>query len=598
MLDLALTWGEIKEYVERKGRWQVTRTAQTICIALVVAFSGSAIALAPDQQKKRAANVKAELSRYEHRVLAYDASSLPPREKDFLRKMLVAATLVGEINMLQIDPRDLEYMADVQKSGSEDDKMLFHRNQGPWCLESEDPLCNALASLPPKKIGWAFWPDGMNESLLSEMERQLNGNDLMSPFTYVVKEGDRYVAVPFIRSSVISGRMKRLAEVLLEAEKLTDEPTLKRFLRSRARAFETASAFPYDASDYDWIALKGPWEVTVGPYETYKEPMRKKAQFEMYIAREDPKVSAQLALYKKNLQEFEEHFADLIGNDVYKAKKLDPRIQIRAVELIKAAGDGRSPHGATVAYHLPNRGRSVEEGLYKKVMLLNHMRLFTPLMQKRAALALATDQTGLVDEWADIMNTTFHEFAHGFGAREELAITVNGERTTVSKALGSSETLMEELKADVASLWFIPYLTEKGLMQKSEINKRYATAVMHLFGLLQYSLNGTYPQMAAVEVGNLMEKGALIFDEKSGRFTIDFEKMPDAVNDLMKKIVTIQITGDRPGAVALRERYVKKTGENKFEFQPLIKEPLARLKAAFDKASLKSFAIDYEVKGL
>ncbi len=567
--------------------------AAVVAVSLFVSES-----FASQRETKRKELVASELARYEHRILTYDASGLMERDKTFLRRMLTAAKIVEEINMLEINPRNLDFMSDVAQTGTGDDRALFHRNQGPWCLENDDLLCNALKSLPQKRIGWGFWPEGMDEKKLSEIEGLPNAEELLSPFTFVEEQGGRLRAVPFASSPLLSSRLKRLASELREAARFTDERTLVKFLRSRAAALETKLAFPYDASDYDWIALKGPWEVTVGPYETYKEPMRKKAQFEMYVARENHKVSYELALYRKNLQEFEEHFAGFIGKDIYKARKLDPRIQIRAVELITAAGDGRSPHGATVAYHLPNRGGSVEEGLYKKVMLLNHMRLFTPLMQKRAKVALAGDQTLLVDEWADIMNTVFHEFAHGFGPHEELPIVVDGKKTAVGKALGSSETLMEELKADVASLWFLPYLAKKGMVAAGDMQKRYTTAVMHLFGLLQYSLKGTYPQMAAVEVGNMMEEGALRYDAGTGLFTIDFEKMPAAVEKLMKKIVTIQIAGDRTAAEALRERYVKKLGDEKFEFQPLLKKPLTRLKEAFDKAKLKSFAIDYEVKGL
>jgi len=567
------------------------------CILFAFVAIG-ANAATPAQERMREALVATELARYEHRILTYDASKLSEKEKTFLRHMLDAAKIVEEINMLQINPKNLEYMAEIGEKGSNGDKMLFHRNQGPWCLESDDPLCNALSSLPQKKIGWGFWPEGMNEKVLTELERMKNTDELLGPFTFVTYEDEKFKAIPFGESPLIGGRMKQLALHLREAAKFTDEPSLRKFLNSRADAFETKSAFPYDASDFDWIAIEGPWEVTVGAYETYKEPMRKKAQFEMYVAREDPKVGGQLSEYKGHLQEFENHLADFIGKDLYKPKKLDTRIQIRAVELIKAAGDGRSPHGATVAYHLPNRGKSVDMGLYKKVMLLNHMRLFTPLMRERARVALAKEQAQLVDEWADIMNTTFHEFAHGFGAHEELPIVVDGHKTTVGKALGPIETLMEELKADVASLWFIPYLVEKGLMKKEEVEKRYTTAVMHMFGLLQYALKTTYPQMAAVEVGNLMEKGALSFDRTNERFTIRFDRMPAAIEDLMKKILAIQITGDKEAAEDLRERYVKKLGEEKYEFGPLLKEPMTKLKTAFDKAKLKSFAIDYEVTGL
>ena len=551
-----------------------------------------------DKERTRETLVVQELGKYEHRVLTYDATALSEMEKSFLRHMLAAAKIIEEINMLQINFKNLEFREQIGGEGSPADQELFHRNQCPWCLEINDSSCNALKSLPEKSIGWNFWPQAMNEKLLEAFEKMPDGKSLLSPFTYVEKKNDKYIAIPFAAHSLIADRMKKLAQELRAAIAFTNEPSLKKFLRSRAKAFETKSDFPYDDSDYDWIALEGPWDVTVGPYETYKEPMKQKAQFAMYIAREDRNVGKELSVFKDHLQEFEHHFAEFIGEDLYKSRKLDPRIEIRAVELIFAAGDARSPHGATVAYHLPNRGKAVEESLYKKVLLINHMKLFTPLMQKRAHVALAQNQVSQVDEWADIMNTTMHELAHGFGAHEELAINVDGQKTTVGKALGSWETLMEELKADVASLWFIPYLIKQKLMKPEEAEKRYATATMHLFGLLQYSLNGTYPQMAAIETGNLMEQKALTFDAKNRRFTIHCDRIADAVSSLLKKIVTIQLTGDRLAAETLRDRYVKKISDEVFEFQPLLKDPMASLKQIFDQEKLKSYAIDYAVTGL
>jgi hypothetical protein len=551
-----------------------------------------------DKERARETLVAQELGKYEHRILAYDAAPLSEREKSFLRHMLAAAGIVEELNMLQINPHNLEYEKQIKNEGSPTDQELFHRNQCPWCLEINNPLCNALKSLPEKNIGWNFWPQGMNETLLKAFEKMPDAKSLLGPFTYVEKRDGKYKAIPFAARPLIENRMKKLARELRAAIPLTNEPSLKKFLHSRAKAFEAKSAYPYDGSDFDWIALVGPWEVTIGPYETYKEPMKQKAQFAMYIAREDQKVGRELSVFKDHLQEFEQHFADFIGSDLYKSRRLDPRIKIRPVELIYAAGDARSPHGATVAYHLPNRGKAVGEGLYKKVLLINHMKLFTPLMQKRARVALVKDEASQVDEWSDIINTMMHELAHGFGAHEELPITVDGRKTTVGKALGSWETLMEELKADVASLWFIPYLVKQKIMKPEEVEKHYATAIMHLFGLLQYSLNGTYPQMAAIETGNLMEQKALTFDVKSKRFTIHYNRIADAVESLMKKIVTIQLTGDKIAAEALRDRYVKKISDEVFEFQPILKDPMASLKQIFDQEKLKSFAIDYEVTGL
>lgn len=561
--------------------------------------AGHALALTASEEMKRQSLVAQELSKYRHKVLTYDASLLEASDKAFLRHMMNAAEIIEEINMLQLNPKNLEFKNEIEKKGTVGDKILFHRNQCPWCLDSEEFLCNALKSVSSKQIGWDFWPEGMDEKMLGKLKDQGNFHELLSPFTYVKKDkGDKYKAIPFASYPLLSDRLRKLSEELNQALPFVKDKSLKKFLRSRSKAFEEDSAFPYDKSDYDWIALKGPWEITVGPYETYKEPMKTKAQFEMYIAREDPLVGSQLKNIKKHIQDYENHFAKFIGPKLYKPRKLDSRIKIRAVELIYAAGDGRSPHGATVAYHLPNQGKAIEEGLYKKVLLVNHMKLFTPLMKKRARVSLVKEQVLLVDEWSDIMNTVFHELSHGFGAYETMKIKVDGKKTTIAQALGPLETLIEELKADVASLWFIPYLVEQGLMDKDEVKKRYITAVMHLFGLSQYSLKGTYAQMAAVELGNLMDHKALVYNPKTGLFKIDYEKFPQAVESLLKRIVNIQLTGNSTDAELLRAEYIRKNRDGTFSFQPVLLKPMAKLKRAFDRAQLKSFAIDYEVKGL
>ena len=57
----------------------------------------------------------------------------------------------------------------------------------------------------------------------------------------------------------------------------------------------------------------------------------------------------------------------------------------------------------------------------------------------------------------------------------------------------------------------------------------------------------------------------------------------------------IQLTGDIKGARALRDQYVKKGENGKFILQPPLLRPMEKLKQAFNKAKLKSFAIDYKL---
>ncbi len=568
-----------------------------LTLNLVLATTVWAKNLSTKSEELRQKLVAEELAKYDKKALSFDASALPENDQIFLQYMLKVANLIEELNMLQINENNLQFSAEVEKDGTENDKELFHRNQSPWCLEDNDFLCNALSSLPRRRMGENFWPQKMNEKILAEIGKGRDADKLLSPFTYV-RTGKlrRFKAIPFSQFPLLKEQLKQLAEYLRESIPYADDLSLKRFLRTRAMAFESKSAYPYDTSDYDWISLKGKWEITIGPYETYKELMKQKAQFEMYLGLENKKITEQLEEYKRYLQDFENDLAEFIGSDLYRPRKLNRGIVVRAIDVVYASGDARSPHGAVVAYHLPNRGRTIEEGFYKKVFLLNHMQLFEELMQKRANVLLIPSQAVLINSKYDVMNTVFHEFMHGFGTYEEMEINdVFGNRTTVGKALGAEETLMEELKADVGSLWLIPSLVKRDLISTDDINKRYAASVIHLFGLLQYSLKGTYPQMAGIEIGNLIEHGALSYNKTSNQFTIHFDKFPNAVNTLMKRIVTIQLTGDRSGAVSLRDQYLEKMDNDNFKPKEILAAPLAGLQKLFKKDGLKGFVVDYKI---
>ena len=217
-----------------------------------------------------------------------------------------------------------------------------------------------------------------------------------------------------------------------------------------------------------------------------------KALIEMYIGREDKKITGELARFKQNLQAMENALGELVGPEIYKSRKLDPRIAIRAVDIWMASGDGRRDRGATVAFHLPNRGKSVDEGLYKKVMMVNHSMAFEPVSKARAALVLDTAQLELVDAAADIKNVTFHEFAHGFGAFHEMKITnPKGKITTVKEALVEYDSLLEELKADTFGMWRLSFQKKNGWVDERRGRVRDVSALMHVRGVRQYLPRGT-----------------------------------------------------------------------------------------------------------
>ena len=74
-----------------------------------------------------------------------------------------------------------------------------------------------------------------------------------------------------------------------------------------------------------------------------------------------------------------------------------------------------------------------------------------------------------------------------------------------------------------------------------------------------------YSQLAAIQVGFLMDEGALSFDPEAmaangkdkGAFTIHFDKLVPAADKLMAQVGAIKAKGDKAALEALVERYVK-----------------------------------------
>ncbi len=543
--------------------------------------------------------LRGEYEAYEDKIISHSATGLTPDEKKMLKYLLAASRGIEELYMLQIHPDNLAWKQQIMESGTEIEKKMFMRYQMPWCGDNATPKCTAIADAPQREVGTVHWPADFKDEEYEGLSNEINGRELLSPFTVVRRKKQRgYEPIPYAKFDTYEGKLKEIADNLSQAADQAPHPSLKKFLHSRARAFESDSPFPYDDSDYDWIALEGDWEVTVGPYETYKSPRQLKAMFQMFIGRENREITDELVGFKKNLQAMEDALSKLVGENIYQSRKLDPRISIRAVDIWMASGDGRKDRGATVAFHLPNRGKSVDEGLYKKVMMANHSFAFEEVSEARAQLVLDAQQLRYLDVRSDIVNVAFHEFSHGFGAYHEMKIEhPSGKLMTVKQALKEHDSLLEELKADTIGLWLVQFQKNKGLLTEEREKKRYLSAMVHSLGLLQYPLTDLYSRMSAIEIGWYLDHGAVSWNSEEGRFTLHFDKIPAAVEALAQKVAAIQLTGDYDQAGDLISKYVVRQGEE-YQVKGLLGEARKVIVDKFKKAGIKSPSLRYEVTDL
>ncbi|HPM41336.1 MAG TPA: hypothetical protein PLY45_02740, partial [bacterium] len=450
---------------------------------------------------------------------------------------------------------------------------LFHRNQGPWCeapKTQEDPFCNAIASFPPKLSD--AYPEGMaqDEAMCKSLRKMKDGKKLLDPFTVVRREGGKLVALPL--TAVYGEKMKAVAgELKAAADALgKDETPFKNYLLAAARGFETNS---WEEADEAWVGMTSKnsrWYLRVAPDETYFDPCQEKAGFHVSFGKSDLSAVKWAEALVPLRQEMEDEFAKLVG-DAYKTREVKFSFP-DFVEIVLNSGDARHGLGATIGQTLPNWGKVAEENRRRIMVTTN---IYTDpdskrMAREKAATMMDSDSMRYLPDAREpaLVNTMLHEAAHNIGPHSD---TKWGDRGTSDVFGGRTAQTLEELKAQTGAIWYIDFLRRKGVVSDAMAKELYADAIVWCLGHISrgmFTSTGNpmaYSQLAAVQIGSLVEDGAIEWREGgaagagSGRFHIIFEKLPGAIENLMRKMGTAYASADAAAVKNLIDRYV--TGE-------------------------------------
>jgi hypothetical protein len=410
-------------------------------------------------------------------------------------------------------------------------------------LEDHKPFINNV----PKPLGANFYPEDMTkEEFLSWVQSHPQDKDAFeSNFTVIRRPEKALTAIPY--SAEYKEFLEPAAKLLQEAAETSSDPTLKKYLASRAAAF---SSNDYFQSDMDWMDLSGPIEVVIGPYEVYEDRLfGYKASFESFVNVVDEAESKKLAEIGKYLNDMERN---LPIPDQYKNFQRGKSSPIKVVDEIFTAGDTKAGV-QTTAFNLPNDERVREAKGSKKVMLKNVAKA------KFETCWIPIAHTILSDK--DMANVSFdsyfnhmllHEVSHGLGPGN---ITLpDGSKTTVNKALKELYSTIEECKADVLGMVNMKYLLEKNVLPKELAPVMYSTYLGGMFRSIRFGINEAHGGGVAIQFNWMTEKGAFLLDGP-GKFTVDPQKCEEALTDLAQQLLLIEAKGDYDGAKILIDRY-------------------------------------------
>jgi len=440
------------------------------------------------EQNKDAEDVamlKEKIAKFVPTELKYDSSTLDEREKMVVEKLYRASKVMDEIFLDQVYAKNYEIrkqLTEEVSAGSEEAKLqleLFTMMFGPFDrLEHDAPFIRNQK----KPLGANFYPEDMTKE---ELENWIKTNPtdektFTSEFTVIRRENGKLIAIPY--SEYWNDKLNEASMLLKEAAEYADNPTLKKYLKSRAEAFLSND---YYQSDMDWMDLKDhKIEVVIGPYEVYEDGMfNYKASFESFLTIEDAAESAKLEVFKKYLRDMEIH---LPIPDQYKNFDRGSESPLAAVNEIFSAGDTKSGI-QTIAFNLPNDERVRKVKGSKKVMLKNVSQAkYDKLLVPIAEIVLEPEQVQYVTFNSFFTHSLMHEMSHGIGPG---FIKVDGRDTEVKKELKETYSTMEECKADILGMYNNIFMIDKGVFPETFEKETYVTFLAGTFRSVRFGIN-------------------------------------------------------------------------------------------------------------
>lgn len=523
-----------------------------------------------DDEAKRRKLVREDLDQGRPTLVRTDFRAASDEQKKLVRHMLTVGTLIDALytQQLGIAPLAAKIPADDVAS-----KSLFRRNWGPKCegpKTEDDPLCSAIPGAPKPRVD--VYPAEIQDDgkFCSVLEKRPDAKKLFDPFVVVRKSGDALTAVPYAEAYK-DGMGKVAAELRAAAADVADphEAPLKAYLSAAAQSFTDGNWLPADEAWAKMNAQNSAFYVRVAPDETYWEPCSQKAGFHLTFAR----INTDSLAWQKKLvpvqQDMEQSLATLIGKP-YKARKVTFHLP-DFIDIVTNAGNDRDAFGGTIGESLPNWGPVANEGRGRTVAMSNLFNdpdsLATRRQQAESLLGKATIASYASDATPGLLSTILHEATHNLGPSHEYK--ANGKKDTQAFG-GELASMLEEFKAQTGALYFVDFVRKKGLISDDLARQTYVDAIVWGFGHIARGMRDAagkakpYSQLAAIQLGFLMDAGAITFDPNApaangtdkGAFTIDLDKMPAAAEKLMATIGAIKAKGDRAAAEALAKKYV------------------------------------------
>ncbi|HWH18534.1 MAG TPA: zincin-like metallopeptidase domain-containing protein, partial [Allosphingosinicella sp.] len=528
------------------------------------------------------AQVQAILERTQTTRLAPDISHLSAGEREAVAKLIEVGRIFQDVYEDQRHRQALAARAAFAKANdphSRDLATLYRLFQGPIAttLENKREPFLAVDEAPPGKnvYPWDLTREELDAYLAAHPGERAALNDLRS----VVRRADaaslqrdlatlsRYPVLdtlhPWLRQKLEQlaqaperatlyalpysvnwpGEMIRAHGLLNEAADAVegDDAEFARYLRNRSRDLLSDD---YESGDAAWITGRFKnLNAQIGSYETYDDELLGTRAFyalNVLAARREEGAALRKAL--EGMQAVE----NALPYDRH--KKVREEIPVGVYDVIADFGQSRGGNTATI---LPNEAYLANR--YGRTILLRANIMRAPEIFGAAgsnwAAAVAPEFVPHLTADSNFNRTLWHEVGHYLGVDR----TRDGRN--LDEALGSDANLIEEMKADLVSLFAGQELQRRGYFTADQLRSHYASGILRTLQNNKPRRDQAYNTMQLMQWNWFLDKGVLRYDPATEKLSIDYGRYHQAVEGLLREVLAIQDAGDKARADAFINRW-------------------------------------------
>jgi len=463
--------------------------------------------------------------------LTSDLSSLTDNQKKMLPYLFEAAQIIDELFWTQTFGNKDELINSIK-----DDNILKYVkiNYGPWDrLNGMEPFVDGVGE---KNAGANFYPEDMTYQEFEDF------SDLEKYSSYTLLRRNEIGGLQTITyHQAYDEKLQKIAELMNKAAEFADDNDLRNYLEQRAKALLTDSYFD---SEIAWMKMKNNnIDFIIGPTDEIDDRLFwTKSSYQAMILIKDKEWSRNLEKYalllpylQKNLPVDSKYINELPKN----------LSDIMVYDVICCTGLWNAG-SKKIAFTLPRDFIIQSQVGSRKLQFKNIMEAkFEKILKPMSNILIAPEQQKNVTFDAFFENTMFYEVGSALGIKN----TIN--KSSVRDALKEHYNIIEESKNDILSLFFITKLYEMGELNTGTLMDNYVTYMADIFRSVRFGISNDQGVANMIRFNYFQDAGAFSYNNNSATYTVQFEEMKDAMNQLAKEILLIQGKGDYNAAKKL-----------------------------------------------